>query len=354
MKFLKVYSVIARVLLALIFLLSGIAKAVNPYGFSVKVGEYLTAMNADFLSFSVPVFAISVPAVEIILALFLLYGFFPRISSWTVVVLTSFFTVLTFWNLISDAVGDCGCFGDVIKLSPMVSFLKNISILITAVVYHLSIEYVQETTANIKSRILCFVVCSFGFPVYVYRHLPLYESSEYSKGAVLYQESVVSPKENDQSQGSDGMSLLYRNRFSGEICNFRLEDDEWQDSIVWEFVGIEDTKIANVPFPMLRDDFYDVSADVLSTSDSLLIVIVQKPDLKKLPDMHKVRQRVIALSAFDLSSLSVEHYSSDFSLLKQIMPNSNGGALLVYKGKILDKWAMLDCPYFKEASQDDK
>jgi len=334
---------IPRILLGILFLFSGLAKSLNPYGFSVKVTEYLSAMGADGFDFLQPILGIGIPAIELFFALLLLFKLLLRFSAITALCLMSLFTLLTLWDLAANPVGDCGCFGDIIKLTPLESFAKNILLLALAF-WNFKVSDKITPGGNAMSRILAFSLCSLALPVMVYKHLPLYDVSGYTPGTVLCE--IHDSLENE---GAGPLNLLYKNKFTGEICPFSIEDNEWQDSTVWQFVGIQEEngshKVSETVFPLLRDDFSDVSRDVLSTSDSLLFVVVQNP--LHIPDMSHTGIRTIAISAYDLSDCGVEHYSSDFSLLRQIMPNHLGGALLVFEGVILDKWAMCDCPYLK-------
>lgn len=326
-------SDIPRILLGLLFLFSGIAKSLNPFGFSIKAMEYVAAMGIDAPSFFQPVLGIGIPALEILLGLMLLCKILPRISAISTLAVMAGFTALTLWDLVSNPVGDCGCFGDIIKLTPEESFLKNIALLALALWNLKTYDHaVEQSLTKVLSNMLTFVICSVSLPNMVYNHLPLYDVSGYTEGTVLY------------DSAAPVVNLLYRNRSTDEIKSFDIGDSGWQDSTLWEFVGVSEGNIGTASFPMLRDDFTDVSRDVLSTTDSLLIVVLQDPSVK--PDMSRTGVRTIAVSAYDLSDVNVEHYGGDFSLLRQIMPNSVGGALLVNRGVILDKWALRDCPYF--------
>jgi len=174
----------ARLIVGTIFILSGLIKANDPHGFSYKLKEYFEVFAQDLThrtemvltedgeklknepcaeslkdkmyakeevrldeseyAVGVPVLlnvfsffeknaltmAIFICVLEIALGLSLLHGVYLRWSAWLLLLLTVFFSFLTFYSAYYEKVTDCGCFGDALKLSPWQSFYKDIFLLI--------------------------------------------------------------------------------------------------------------------------------------------------------------------------------------------------------------------------------
>ena len=127
---------IARLILAVAFILSGFVKAVDPLGTQYKIQDYLVAMGLgrlipDFITLSASVL---LSTLEFILGICLLFAIRRRIVSKIVLVLMAAMTLLTLWLALTDPISDCGCFGDALVLTNWQTFWKNIVLLTAAVI----------------------------------------------------------------------------------------------------------------------------------------------------------------------------------------------------------------------------
>lgn len=154
-----------------LFIISGFVKAVDPLGTAYKMEQYFAEFEATFeetaLSFMGPLFpqlaeyaiAFSVGMIvfEILLGVMLIVGAFRTITSWAFFLLVAFFTFLTGFTYLTGyvpegvnffqfskwgsyvetnmKVTDCGCFGDFIKLKPFTSFMKDVFLLVPALIF---------------------------------------------------------------------------------------------------------------------------------------------------------------------------------------------------------------------------
>lgn len=155
LKGLFLFSYVARVLVGGLFIVSGLVKANDPWGFAFKLEEYF---EPNGLSFDFPFFenfsdytlelSIFICVVEIVLGLAVILGGKIKLASWSLVIMMIFFTWLTSYthscNVDADAamaagetfsrqcVNDCGCFGDALKgsvgrsLTPHESYWKDL------------------------------------------------------------------------------------------------------------------------------------------------------------------------------------------------------------------------------------
>ena len=127
---------IARLILAVAFILSGFVKAVDPLGTQYKIQDYLVAMGLgrlipDFMTLSASVL---LSTLEFILGICLLFAIRRRMVSKIVLVLMTAMTLLTLWLALTDPISDCGCFGDALVLTNWQTFWKNIVLLTAAVI----------------------------------------------------------------------------------------------------------------------------------------------------------------------------------------------------------------------------
>ena len=118
---------ICRVVLALVMVLSGFVKAVDPKGTMYKLQEYADAFSLDFLTGDWLLFiAIVLAAVEFLVGVFLFMGVYRKFVATVVLLIFVFFTPFTLYVAVADPVADCGCFGDAFEMSNEASFLKNL------------------------------------------------------------------------------------------------------------------------------------------------------------------------------------------------------------------------------------
>ena len=131
----KILVNIARLVVALAFILSGFVKAVDPLGTQYKIADYLEAMH---LGAYIPdgvtlLLSVLLSAAEFWLGICLLFAIRRRVVTriilgWLIVI-----TPLTLWLALANPISNCGCFGDAIVLTNWQTFWKNIILLACAI-----------------------------------------------------------------------------------------------------------------------------------------------------------------------------------------------------------------------------
>ena len=121
----KILRFAARIIIGLVFIFSGVVKAIDPLGSAYKFHDYFQAFNLGFLNLSLPL-AILLCTAEFISGFSVLTGFRQKTGMWVVLILLAIFTPLTFILALTNPVSDCGCFGDAIHLTNWQTFGKNI------------------------------------------------------------------------------------------------------------------------------------------------------------------------------------------------------------------------------------
>ena len=118
----KVIVNIARGILAIVLILSGFVKAVDPLGTQYKIEDYLQAMGLTSLSGPMGSWGA------------LLFAIRRRLSSRLALVIMAVMTPLTLWLALANPISDCGCFGDAIVLTNWQTLWKNVILLAAAIV----------------------------------------------------------------------------------------------------------------------------------------------------------------------------------------------------------------------------
>ena len=128
----KIADRLVRWFVGALFIFSGLVKLNDPVGTAIKMEEYFEVFAGDIASIfhSLAPFGLSIGLfviiLEILLGVAVLINYKMRLTSWILILLIVFFTFLTFYSAAFDKVTDCGCFGDVIPLTPWQSFSKDV------------------------------------------------------------------------------------------------------------------------------------------------------------------------------------------------------------------------------------
>lgn len=348
-------AIVARYHLAGLFILSGASKAIDPYGLSIKIGEYLSAFGLDFLKGLSTIGSIALPSAELLSGLMLLAGVSRRLNAWAAMLSMGFFTLLTLYLAIANPISDCGCFGDVIHLTNWETFWKNVIFLPFTIIYFGSRN--RPTTYEGPSRLRTIITYCIITPltiwlsVYSYVYMPPIDPTPFRIGV-----NIPSAMQSDESQLET--LLVYRNIESGQTQEFQIDDTTWYDTSKWEYV---DTRTqGNSAAPEIKsmamfDNNADRSGEVLQRSGYTLIYVFNDYKSEYLSDIehfasyiHQAQGISIALSAAPLpSALSqsgIEPLSSDITLLRTMIQHPVGGAILLQNGTIIGKWPINALP----------
>jgi len=187
----KVSVNIARILLAVVFILSGFVKAVDPLGTQYKIADYLEAMQLsvfapDFLTLGA---SILLSAIEFGMGICLLFAIRRRLASRLVLLFMTVMTPLTLWTALADPVSDCGCFGDAVVLTNWQTFAKNVALLSMAlIVWRWPLEMVRFVSRSnqwiVVNYSALFILAVSGRALY---DLPYFDFRPYHVGTDLRQ-----------------------------------------------------------------------------------------------------------------------------------------------------------------------
>ena len=313
----KILVQISRILVGALFIFSGFVKLVDPIGSQYKFQEYFSesVLNMEFLiPYALP-FAIVLIVAEILLGVMILIGYKPKVTVWSLLIITVIFLFLTWYSAFYNKVTDCGCFGDAIKLTPWETFYKNVILIVLIILLLIKVDVIKPIfKGNIPKLITFLSLAGFLFIIqHVLTHLPIIDFRAYAIGKNL-QEGMQYP--------ADGSIP--------PVHDFMLEDTQ-QDL-----------------------------APVLLEQEKVMLVIVynlDKSDVNGFPAIKEVSEKAISkgytvygvsASFSDDLNLAKEKYNLPFEFLfcdettLKTMIRANPGVIILDKGTVTQKKNWVD------------
>ena len=269
----KIAVTIARVLTGLLFIFSGLVKAIDPLGLAYKMQEFFEAWANDGfmknlmegLNHYALTFSISMITLEVIVGVALLIGWQKRITTWILLLLMLFFTFLTSYVLFSGKIRACGCFGDCIPLTPLQTFTKDIILLCLSLLLLFNVKYITPVSKPFFSflYILFATILTLVLQLHVLKHLPIVDCLPYKKGNDILKLRQM-PADAIQDK-FDYVFIYEKNGVKKEFPMTALPDSTWKFSERKQTL-VEKGK-NNVP---LINDFSLTDTDGNDHTDSVL------------------------------------------------------------------------------------
>lgn len=229
-KSIEIITWIIRLVVGSVFMFSGFAKAIDPYGTLYKVDAYLASMSLDIWPNLELVGVFALCAAEFLVGVFILTGCFRRSTAIIAAIIMAFMLPLTLWIAVSDPVDDCGCFGDALVISNWATFWKNVALtaaIAWLVVYnkkcHWLVTPALQWIAFVATSIFIVVIELFG-----YISQPLIDFRPYKQG-----EPIID-FENQATAEEPQFIFIYEK--DGIRKEFRDTDVLPEESEGWEFV----------------------------------------------------------------------------------------------------------------------
>ncbi len=347
---------ISRLFVGALFIFSGLIKLNDPVGFSFKLEEYfgVTVLNLPVFEPYALIIAVVVVVFEVLVGVFLLIGYKPKFTVWSLLVMIVFFTFLTFYSAYFNKVTDCGCFGDAIKLTPWESFTKDIILLVFILVLFFGVKHIKPLMSKlglIVVSLLSFIFC-FGLVYHVLMHLPVKDFRPYKIGDNIIQNMTV-PSDAQKPV----IDYYWKFNVNGEEKTIITRGS--YPNVDGEYISVETKTIKEgyeapiYDFSMERDS-KDFTEELLN-EEKLIIFISYNLAKAEADGLNKLKftakqavkkgYKVIGLTASgpeeqqfmsEQYGLNFDFYFCDETALKTIV-RSNPGILELNKGTILQK-----------------
>ncbi|MDX2062220.1 MAG: DoxX family membrane protein [Bacteroidia bacterium] len=311
---------LSRWLVALLFLFSGLIKANDLWGFVYKLEEYIHVLSTDlklpWLEALMPhatAIGAGITLLELAVGILLFLGLFRWLTTVLLALLMILFTLLTGFSAITGAVTDCGCFGDVLKISPWVSFGKDVVLLFLAFFLQVYREDLRPLFKPLARGVVALVfigLCGLLLR-HTYYHLPLIDLLPYAVGQDL--------RLNTQPQGEElpkakdyiaAQAACDTTEFAGAVLIIAAQDAARLDSLTLGTVF----RLGN---SLKGTDIRPILMTAALTEDRDSLARVYKPSFCIAPQ--------------------------DQTVLKT-MVRSDPGYLLLQDGIVVGKWHQTDAP----------
>lgn len=259
-----------RILVGTVFIYSGFAKAVDPWGGMYKFAEYFAVWQMQFPRELILMLASALAIFEFALGVALLLGCFRRTSAWFLGIFMLVMTPLTLYIYIQDPVSDCGCFGDALILSNGATFAKNILLSICAVylillndkvrgLVTMKLQWISATASVIYGSLLSFIS---------YNDQPLVDFRPYPIGEVVGRVDA-------DPVDTQGMTFIYeKDGVQKEFDADHIPEDE-----SWTFVErkVPEMPVGEDDFVVLDVDGEDATEEAIPAKGKSLLMIISNP-----------------------------------------------------------------------------
>src|SRR5690606_31349504 len=359
----KIITHFVRIIVGVLFILSGLIKLNDPMGLSFKLDEYFSeeVFNMPFLQPYSLALALIVIIAEVVLGVMLLLGHRKKFTLTSLFLMIVFFTFLTFFSAYYNKVTDCGCFGDAIKLTPWESFTKDVVLLILIVVLFFGRKFIKPLKFATIVSLVALVFCVW-YAYYVYNHLPVVDFRPYKIGKNI-DEGMQVP------EGAPELVYEYAWKVMVEGQEKVLVTNGDYPTVDGEFVDVETTLVQQGYLPPIHDftmelDGVDYAEELLDEPLLMVIVtrVIEEADKEGLQAVQKLAvqakekgYRVIGLSASNNAQLEpykkeygldFDFYFCDLTTVKTIV-RSNPSVLELKEGTITQKLHFNDVEDFK-------
>ncbi len=354
------------------FIFSGVVKAIDPLGTAYKMMDYFNEFNLGFLEPYTVAFAVFMIVLEIALGFALILNYARNITLFLYTGMILFFTFLTGYTSYTGHVTDCGCFGDFLKLEPIVSFSKDIILLVLITILILQRRYLKGLFSGILATgtVVAVSAASLLFCLYNFVwDIPVVDFRPYAVGKNIPEQMTVP----DSLKEVKAYIFIMKNKATGEVKEFSQDGrPKGDEKANWEFVDRRDSIIKKGVDPKINNfrledaDGNLMDEEVLYNPGYVFFVVAY--DLKKTDKAAYEKLNALALQAekdgylfFVGTSATREDievfrhdvqaaypfYTGDGTFLKTIN-RSNPGLMIIKDGTVVGQWHHRHLPTYDE------
>ena len=368
----KYIVTLCRILVGVLFIISGFIKANDTLGFSYKLDEYFLVFNMSFMSAFSVAMAQFICVAEIVLGVATLVGWRMNLVTWLLMLMIVFFTFLTFYSAYFNVVKDCGCFGDALKLTPWQSFGKDVVLLLLILIIFVWRNKVKPLFELKKTRwvVIFALFASSIFTYYTYAHLPVIDFRPYAIGNNIKIGMLPPP-----NAIPDSVVIVFKYKAKdGTIKEFGMNNLP-EDLENYEFVDRTDKVIREGDKAKIHDftivdaDGNDHTQEFLNNPEYSFMLVAYDLNKSNTKIQGKVNQLADAcnknkIQFFGLTSTVAaetdlfrhenqnmfDYYFCDGTALKTII-RSNPGLVLLQNGVVVAMWHYNDFPSWDEVNK---
>lgn len=291
----RIIAGICRTLLGVVFIFSGVVKAIDPLGTVYKIEDYLKAFGGFFTDLLplAEVAAWGLIVLELLLGVCMLLNVRTKWTSWIALLFYCVMTPLTLYIALTNPVSDCGCFGDAIVLTNWQTFWKNVILILLAILLIALRKSVRELWQPWVEGVIAIVtiVLAVAFMGWTKNHLPIKDFRPYKIGNHL---PTLMEYPEDAEQDQYEISLVYAQ--NGVEQTFTIENYPKGDS-TWTYVRTDSKLIKKGYEPPIHDleiinaEGEDLTWDILESEEPVTLVVMYdlaKADKKQMDKVERL------------------------------------------------------------------
>ena len=201
-----------------------------------------------------------------------------------------------------------------------------------------------------------FFTFAMSMGVHHYRHLPLIDMLPYKVGVNIGEEMERARVQ----QTSEDVVLVYRNRRTGRVREFSLEDKAWHNEKRWEWVETRVESDNHSVEPMILE-FYisnnegEKTAELLATQGKLYMLFMAKLQMPAaVRERFDAVERHVEQNGGTLIYITPEHitstntaypiYNMDSKTMKTVL-RAEYGLVVLEDGVLVEKYNYRDISY---------
>ena len=212
-------------LTGVVFFISGTFKLLDPVGAALVISDYYKFFHVGFMDFSSLPVALTLAFLETVIGAALVTGVWRKVTAMAASAFLAFFTLLSLVLVIFNPKMDCGCFGEVIHLTHLQTFIKNIVLCLLALAAFFPY---RDFGRNRKRKYVSFPLVMIGvvsFTVYSLIFIPLVDYTDFKPASRL-----LAAERMHETSGEDMYEYVLVYEKDGKQKEFSLEnvpDSTW-------------------------------------------------------------------------------------------------------------------------------
>lgn len=350
----KLFLNIIRWIVGLLFIFSGLVKANDPLGLAYKMEEFFEAWNWMWFHSYALQLSIAMNVFEVLAGMAIIIGWQAKLFSRLLLLLIVFFTFLTSYVLFSGKIKSCGCFGDCIPLTPVQTFIKDLVLLLFALILCMQYKRLKPIATGRASVVLLLVVTvsTICTQLFVLKHLPFVDCLPYKKGNNILEQMKV-----PAGAITDSFSLRYQYKKNGKVVEFDANNFPDDFDSTYEYVNRIDKLVRKgnaIPrigdFALKTKDGNDTAKILLGSQQLYILVFIKDANTieRWKPAYERIKKHGIAVYIVSADAESMRNqlegvvvFSCDATVIKtaaRVQPTFflMKGDLIVSKTSYLD------------------
>ena len=337
-----------RLIVGLVFIVSGFVKLLAPVGTSLVIKEYLEAFHLGFMAPAALGIGSTRATLEFLTGTALLLRLRIRIFAWVAFLLLAIFTPLTLYLAVFNPISECGCFGEAIHLTNWQTFFKNLILLPLALIIFIFRKKISEYRYPGWEWFftILFLALALYIPIRTLTKAPLQEFTPYKAGS-----EVVAGVKSDAIPEYETEFIYEKNGARETFTLDDLPDSTWTyvESVTKQ-TSSKGANAADADFVIEDAAGRNISQEILERRNLLLMTIYHPDKLLKrhgVEAIADIREKameqgmdfmVVSPSAIGGLPEGCETATADLKLLMSFN-RSNGGVAWMDDAFIVRKWA---------------